>query len=100
LTRDSEDPVTTPAQPPSSNDRPAPRLLGGHWRTLLGAAAGAIGGAAYAHFIGCRTGTCAITSSPFVSALFFGFTGAVIAAPGPRKGAEAVGDAPRSPAAR
>ncbi len=52
-------------------------LLRRHWRTLLGAAAGAVGGALYAHFIGCRTGTCALTSSPWRAAAFFGLTGAV-----------------------
>ncbi len=54
-----------------------------YWRTALGAAVGAAGGAAYAHFIGCHTGTCAITSSAWTSAAFFGFTGAVVAHPSP-----------------
>lgn len=60
-----------------------------HWRTLAGAAIGAGGGALYAHFVGCHTGTCAITSSAWTAALFFGFTGAVVSMPGPTK------DAPR-----
>ncbi len=58
-----------------------------HWRTLLGAVVGAVGGALYAHFIGCRTGTCAITSSVWTAGLFFGITGAVVGMPGPRKDA-------------
>ncbi len=57
-------------------------LLARNWRTLLGAAVGAAGGAAYAHFVGCRTGTCAITSNVWTAALFFGFTGGVVALPG------------------
>lgn len=35
---------------------------------------GAIGGYAYYHFIGCRSGACAITSSPYISTVY----GAVI----------------------
>ena len=58
-----------------------PPFLHRHWRTLLGAALGAAGGAAYAHFVGCRTGTCAITSHAWTAALFFGFTGAAVAGP-------------------
>ncbi len=65
-----------------------------HWRTALGAAAGAAGGALYAHFIGCHTGTCLITSSVWTAGLFFGFTGAVVALPGPPQ------PEPREPAQR
>ncbi len=56
-----------------------------HWRTLAGAAVGASGGALYAYFVGCHDGTCAITSSVWTAGLFFGFTGAVVGMPGPRK---------------
>ncbi len=62
-----------------------------HWRTALGAAAGATGGALYAHFVGCHTGTCLITSSVWNAGVFFGVTGALIAMPGPRR------DPPRAP---
>ena len=58
-------------------------LAARYGRTALGAAVGAAGGAAYAHFIGCHTGTCAITSSVWTAASFFGFTGAVVAHPSP-----------------
>jgi hypothetical protein len=69
-------------------------LLARHWRTVLGAAAGAAGGAAYAHFVGCRSGTCAITSNVWTAAAFFGFTGAVAGAPGqPREHREGPGRA-------
>jgi uncharacterized protein YcfJ len=62
-------------------------FLGRNWRTLLGAALGALGGGLYAHFIGCKTGTCALTSNVWTSALFFGFTGAIALTPSakPRK---------------
>jgi hypothetical protein len=42
---------------------------------LLGAAVGALGGGLYAHFVGCRTGTCLITSNAWVAAGYFGFVG-------------------------
>jgi hypothetical protein len=60
-------------------------LLRAHWRTALGAAIGAGGGALYAHFIGCHTGSCAITSNVWNAGIFFGITGALVGAPGPRK---------------
>jgi hypothetical protein len=37
---------------------------------IAGAALGALGGYAYYHFIGCASGTCAITSSPVNSTLY------------------------------
>jgi len=37
------------------------------WRPFLGAAAGGIGGYLYFYFIGCNTGSCPITSSPYGS---------------------------------
>jgi hypothetical protein len=55
-----------------------------HWRTALCTVVGAVLGAIYAHFVGCRTGTCAITSNVWTAALFFGFTGAIVGLPGPR----------------
>lgn len=58
-----------------------------HWRTALFAALGAIGGALYAHFVGCRTGTCMITSSVSRATIFFGVTGAIVGMPGPRRDA-------------
>ena len=70
-----------------------PPSLRPHWRTALGALAGAAGGAAYAYFVGCQTGTCLLTSNVWTAAAFFGFTGAVVAAPGPRR--EAPAPAPR-----
>jgi hypothetical protein len=60
--------------------------LRSHWRTLLGAVIGATGGALYAYLVGCRSGTCLVTSNVWTAALFFGFTGAVVGAPGPREG--------------
>ena len=38
--------------------------------TIIGVIAGAIGGYLYYHFVGCESGTCAITSKPFNSSLY------------------------------
>jgi len=45
---------------------------------FIGAAAGAIAGFIYWKFIGCVTGTCAITSSPVRSTLYFALMGALL----------------------
>ena len=63
-------------------------LLRRHGRTLLGAALGALGGGLYAHFVGCRTGTCALTSNVWTASLFFGLTGAIALMPGKAGGSE------------
>jgi len=73
-------------QPPA---RGMSSLLRRSWRTLAGAAAGALGGGLYAHLVGCKTGTCALTSNVWVAALFFGLTGAIAftpSAPAPARG--------------
>ena len=38
-----------------------------HRLSLLGAILGAAGGYAYYYFIGCASGTCPITSNPYIS---------------------------------
>lgn len=38
--------------------------------TLIGLVVGAIGGYAYYHYVGCASGTCAITSRPLNSTLY------------------------------
>lgn len=37
---------------------------------IIGLILGAIGGYAYYYFIGCSTGSCPITSNPFISVIF------------------------------
>ena len=79
-----------------SGDGPTPlpargvsSLLRRSWRTLVGAVAGGLGGGLYAHFVGCKTGTCALTSNVWVAALFFGLTGAIALTPSaPSRGPE------------
>ncbi len=45
-------------------------LLKKHILTIIGIILGAIGGYAYYHFVGCASGTCAITSNPLNSTLY------------------------------
>lgn len=45
-------------------------LLKKNWLLLVGMLVGALGGFFYWFFIGCSTGTCVITSTPFNSSLF------------------------------
>ncbi|MDR3681177.1 MAG: DUF6132 family protein [Flavipsychrobacter sp.] len=45
---------------------------------LTGLAAGLIAGWCYWYFVGCATGTCAITSKPINSALYGGVMGILI----------------------
>lgn len=44
----------------------------------IGAALGAISGYLYWKYVGCLTGTCAITSNPFRSTIYFAVTGALV----------------------
>jgi hypothetical protein len=48
-------------------------------RTVLSIVLGAAGGLAYQRFIGCRTGTCPITSSPYVSTIYGAVMGFLLA---------------------
>ena len=45
---------------------------------FIGAALGALGGFLYWKYVGCLTGTCAITSNPFRSTIYFAAFGALI----------------------
>jgi len=45
---------------------------------FIGAILGAIAGFVYWKYVGCVTGTCAITSKPLNSALYFAVFGAVL----------------------
>ena len=45
---------------------------------LIGAVVGAIAGYLYWFYIGCLTGTCAITSNPWRSTIYFAVLGALI----------------------
>lgn len=45
---------------------------------MLGVIVGAIAGFAYWHFIGCNSGTCAITSKPLNSTIYGGLMGGLL----------------------
>ncbi len=47
--------------------------------------AGAGLGFAYYYFIGCRTGSCPITSNPYISIVYGAFAGLVLALPSKKK---------------
>jgi len=53
-------------------------LLKNNWLTLAGIVAGAIAGYLYWQFVGCASGTCAITSSPVNSTLYGAVMGALL----------------------
>ncbi len=61
------------------------------WGALAGLAVGAGALGAYAHFIGCATGTCPLTSNVWTASLFGGVVGAVVAWPSRREPASARG---------
>jgi hypothetical protein len=44
---------------------------------LVGSVVGALAGFIYWKYVGCLTGTCAITSSPFKSTIYFALMGAL-----------------------
>ena len=46
--------------------------------TLIGIVIGAIGGYAYYYYVGCASGTCAITSKPLNSTLYGAMMGALL----------------------
>ncbi|AFR35374.1 DUF6132 family protein [Riemerella anatipestifer] len=48
-----------------------------HKLSIVGAIIGAVGGYLYWMFVGCSTGTCAITSKPINSTLYGGVRGAL-----------------------
>jgi hypothetical protein len=45
------------------------------WRPFLGILIGGLAGFLYFHFIGCNSGTCAITSNPYKSVIAGGLFG-------------------------
>jgi len=45
---------------------------------LIGAGLGMLGGFLYWKFVGCSSGSCSITSSPYMSTLYGGIMGALL----------------------
>ncbi|MEI7523509.1 MAG: hypothetical protein WCJ95_04220 [Mariniphaga sp.] len=45
------------------------------WKPFLGIVLGGIGGFLYYHYVGCASGSCAITGNPFMSTAYGGMLG-------------------------
>lgn len=58
---------------------------GGLFKILTGVIVGTILGYSYYYFIGCKTGTCAITGHPLYSTLYGAIMGLLITYPGKNK---------------
>ncbi len=50
-----------------------------NWRNVIGMLVGGGLGFAYYHFIGCATGTCPLTSNPYISTGYGAFLGVLLA---------------------
>jgi xanthine/uracil permease len=46
------------------------KLIKKHLVKIIGVTLGAIGGYLYYHFVGCTSGTCPISSNPYISILY------------------------------
>jgi len=57
-------------------------------RRVLPVLGGGIAGYAYYYFIGCNTGSCAITSNPVISTFYGAFMGLILAIPTKKKNEE------------
>ncbi len=53
-------------------------FLSNYKLTLIGVVTGALAGYLYYHFIGCNSGTCAITSNPLNSTLYGALMGGLV----------------------
>ena len=45
------------------------------WKNIVAVFIGGLAGFLYYHFVGCNSGTCAITSSPYMSTFYGGLMG-------------------------
>lgn len=54
------------------------KALKRNWIYIVGAIIGAIGGFMYWKFIGCASGTCPLTSSPYISTIYGAVLGTLV----------------------
>lgn len=52
-------------------------MLKRNWLYIVGSLLGAVGGFSYWYFVGCQSGTCPITSSPYISTLYGALLGSL-----------------------
>ena len=62
------------------------------YKRVLPVALGALLGYAYYYYVGCVSGTCAITSNPYISTIYGGVIGLLISFPSKRKKTEKAND--------
>lgn len=55
------------------------QILKKHRLRIVGIILGAIGGFLYYYFVGCASGTCPITSNPYISVIYGGIMGYLVA---------------------
>jgi len=55
-------------------------------KTVISVLTGALVGFGYYHFVGCRTGSCPITGSPYISTLYGAMVGLIFVFPSGKKG--------------
>jgi len=55
------------------------QILKKHWLRIVGIIVGAIGGFLYYYFVGCASGTCPITSNPYISVIYGAIMGYLVA---------------------
>jgi hypothetical protein len=77
--------VSSPAAVPTPVTRFLAWLQDGGWRPLALGALGALSGGTYAHFIGCRTGSCVLLSSVRSASVAGALVGLILGWPGPAK---------------
>ena len=62
------------------------------YKRVLPVLAGALLGFAYYYYVGCSSGTCAITSSPYISTAYGAIIGLLLSFPSKKKKTEKVND--------
>lgn len=65
----------------SCENKPKPQSLNemihswSFWKSVIGVVVGGVSGYLYYHYVGCESGTCGITNSPYSSIALGGFLG-------------------------
>lgn len=62
----------------STEHKQAGRLQAIPWKLIIGIVIGSSAGYLYYYFVGCATGTCPITSNPYMSVLYGAVMGGLI----------------------